>query len=95
MIRAFTVAILAAMALSSVGCNIMPAGKDAFRKTTRMFTPRTSDYDDGSDDSGKEWDFVGNEGRAEQVREQDPDPWFKDIFMSEKANSIERNLGID
>lgn len=60
-----------------------------------MFTPRPfdSNYDAGADDG--DWDFVGDEGRREFEREKDPDGWYKKYLMSEKANAIERNLGID
>jgi hypothetical protein len=60
-----------------------------------MFTPNPDDWDKGADEDAGEWDFVGDEARGDQVREKDPDPWFKKHLMSEKANSIERNLGID
>jgi hypothetical protein len=87
--------ILAALMISSTGCTVMSLGRDAITKTSRMFIPNSRDYDDGSDDSGKEWEFVGDEGRGDQEREKDPDPWFRQYLMSEKARSIEHNLGID
>lgn len=87
--------ILAGLLISSTGCAMMSLGRDAVTRTAKMFTPDSRDYDDGSDESGKEWEFVGDEGRADQQRERDPDPWFKRYLMSEKARSIEHNLGID
>lgn len=61
----------------------------------RMFTPNPRDWDtDAAEDKG-EWDFVGDEGRAGQEREQDPDPIYKRYLMSDKARAIEHNLGID
>lgn len=82
------------MVLSS-GCSLVETPKAAMRRMTRMMTPNPRDFsDDAADDSG-EWDFVGDEGRGDQTRERDPDQWFKRYLMSEKANSIERNLGID
>jgi hypothetical protein len=60
-----------------------------------MFTPNPDDWDTGVEKDEEEWDFVGEEGRGDQTRERDPDQWFKKHLMSEKANSIERNLGID
>lgn len=77
------------------GCSLVEHPKSAMRRMTRMFTPNPEDWDKDADEDAGEWDFVGDEGRGEQVREKDPDPWFKKHLMSEKANSIERNLGID
>ena len=93
--RVSTLIIVAGFIISSTGCMSLSNPQNAFAKTGRMFKPDTRDYDNGADDDGSEWDFVAKEGRAGQEREQDPDPWFKQMFMSEKARSIERNLGID
>lgn len=93
--RLLELIIVAGFIISSTGCTSLTGPQNAFAKSSRMFKPDTRDYDDGSDEDGHEWDFVGKEGRAGQEREQDPDPWFKQMFMSEKARSIERNLGID
>lgn len=58
--------------------------------------PNPNDYREASDDPGSEWDFVGDEGRADQtpVVERD-DWWFKKYLMSPRAQSIERNLGFE
>lgn len=81
--------------LSLTGCAMVEHPGTAMRRMKRMFTPNPTDWDsEASEDSG-EWDFVGEEGRGDRQRERDPDPWFKRYLMSEKANSIERNLGID
>ncbi len=93
--RVLYLIIVAGFIFSSTGCMSLTGPQNALAKTGRMFKPDTRDYDDGSDEDGREWDFVAKEGRAGQEREVDPDPWFKQMFMSEKANSIERNLGID
>ena len=77
------------------GCSLVEHPKSAMRRMNRMFTPNPIDFDEQSDEDTGEWDFVGDEGRGDQTRERDPDPWFKKYLMSEKANSIERNLGID
>lgn len=87
--------IVAGLLVSSTGCTVMTNGRDAFMKTARMFRPNPRDVDDSSDDAEEEWNFVGDEGRADQAREVDPDPWFKKNLMSDKARSIEHNLGID
>ena len=90
-----TLMVIVLLASVGSGCNMVEKPSSAMRRMTRMFTPNPTDLDaDASSDEG-EWDFVGDEGRGDQTRERDPDPWFKKYLMSEKANSIERNLGID
>jgi len=86
--------IVAGLLLTSTGCQTM-APTSPLRQTLEMFRPASQDYEDGTDEDGSEWHFVGDEGRAGQVRERDPDPWFKENLMSPKARSIEHNLGID
>ncbi|MBL8817536.1 MAG: hypothetical protein JNL58_16040 [Planctomyces sp.] len=80
---------------SLTGCAVMDIGRDAMTRTTSMFKPDGRDYADGTDEDGSEWNFVGDEGRADQKRERDPDPWWKSSIMSDKARNIEHNLGID
>ena len=77
------------------GCSMIEHPTSAIRRMKRLMTPNPTDFDEQSDEDTGEWDFVGDEGRGDQTRERDPDPWFKKWLMSEKANSIERNLGID
>lgn len=83
------------LAVAISGCSMVESPKSATRRMTRMFTPNPEDWDSEVNEDDQEWDFVGDEGRSDQSRERDPDPWFKKYLMSEKANSIERNLGID
>jgi hypothetical protein len=92
--RALTI-IVAGLILTSTGCQTLTSPKAAWLQTVSMFRPDTRDYDNGIEDDGSEWEFVGDEGRAGQARERDPDPWFKQNLMSPKARSIEHNLGID
>jgi hypothetical protein len=83
------------LAVTVCGCAMVEAPGVATRRTLRMFKPNPRDWDhDAAADDG-EWDEVGREGRGHMDREKDPDPWFKKFFMSERANAIERNLGID
>ena len=77
------------------GCSMVEHPSVAMRRMTRMFTPNPNDFDTELEDHKDDWSSVGEEGRADQTRERDPDPWFKKYLMSEKANSVERNLGID
>jgi hypothetical protein len=69
---------------------------DFSRYAKNLFTFRGTDYDDPTEEEDEPWiTDSANEGRADQVRERDPDQWYKNYFMSEKARSIERNLGFD
>lgn len=96
MIRSRTILLTACMAgLSLAGCSIVESPRSAMRRMTRTFTPRAVDADDDSEKDDGQWDFVGDEGRAEYDRERDPDPWYGKYIISDKARSIERNLGID
>ena len=77
------------------GCAMVESPRVAMRRMTRQFTPNPVDSGDDSDQDKGEWDFVGDEGRADYDRERDPDPWWGKMFVSEKARSIERNCGVD
>ena len=81
--------------LLCAGCSLVEHPKSASRRLTRMFTPRPFDWDSQPAKDDGEWDFVGDEGRRNYEREKDPDGWYKKYLMSDKANAIERNLGID
>lgn len=84
-------AVLLLVAGSS-GCT----GAHPFEGVARSLKAANSkEYRNVTDEETNEWDFVGAEARGNQGRERDPDRWFKRFVMSEKANSIERNLGID
>jgi hypothetical protein len=69
--------------------------RESARETKRIYTPRSTDYRDLSEEEGDDWAYVGEDARGSQAREQDPDPWWKKWVMSERARSIERNLGYD
>ena len=91
----FHLVLAAVMTVVISGCALVESPSAAMRRMKRTFTPNPHDPDiEASQDKG-EWDFVGDEGRGDQTRERDPDPWFKKYLMSPKANAIERNLGID
>ena len=86
--------LVSTLVLSS-GCVLMESAQEMSRQTLRVFKFRPSDYRDLAEEEDNEWDFVGQEGRGNLTRERDPDQWWKKWFMSEKARSIERNVGID
>lgn len=83
------------LSTGAMGCNLVQSPVSATQQMMGMFRANPSDWTDSSTEDDGEWDFVGDEGRAEYAREQDPDPWFGRFIISDKARSIERNLGID
>jgi hypothetical protein len=77
------------------GCVVFEAAQKMTRESFRSLKPRPTDHRDPTEEANHEWDYVGNEARGNRPREQDPDRWYKKYVQSEKARSIERNLGID
>ncbi|NOX54753.1 MAG: hypothetical protein GXP27_10000 [Planctomycetes bacterium] len=94
--RRFCLWILAAAALSAVGggCALVQPAQTFARSSWRAFRPKPNDYRDVTEESEDQWAFVGEEARGARPVDHDPDP-FKRFLMSEKARSIERNLGVD
>ena len=95
--RFFVLAVLPLVLASAPGCMLTDMFRESARTTKRIYTPDTNGYRDTSEEpgAGDEWAFVGEDGRGGQPREHDPDPFWKRWVMSEKARSIERNLGYD
>ncbi|MEQ9410056.1 MAG: hypothetical protein RIK87_20130 [Fuerstiella sp.] len=87
--------IVAVFVFTSTGCAVMESGKNSMRQMTQMFRPNPYDEPLRPASEEDEWGFVGNEGRADQDRERDPDRWWQNLVMSPEARNIERNLGID
>ena len=93
--RSTSLCIVAVLSLTSTGCTMLNAGRDAVSQSVRMFKPNPHDGPVRPDSEPDEWGFVGEEGRADQERERDPDRWWQNKMMSQEARNIERNLGID
>ena len=91
-----TVFLFVLMSLPCAGCAVMePVGAMA-RYAKSLLTFRPSDYSNPTEEEVDPWiEEAGEEARAGQPRQRDPDQWYKKYFMSEKARSIERNLGVD
>lgn len=89
------VLILALLAATSTGCSVLESGRASALRMTRMVRPRPFDGPLEAESVDDEWSFVGDEGRAGQERERDPDQFWKNFMMSKRAQDIERNLGID
>ncbi len=84
--------LFVALLFSASGCNSSLMNHKAFDP----IRPNSNDYREASDDPGSEWDFVGEEGRADQQTVvEEGDQWFKKYLMSPRARSIERNVGVD
>jgi hypothetical protein len=85
-------AIAALLLLSSLflhsGCGTTGMPKNPFG-TARQ------DEEHPADDKQEEWDFVGDEARKHRATEKDPDPWWQNYIMSDRAQAIERSLGVE
>ena len=93
--RYVVLTVLPMVFCAAPGCVLTDMFRESARQTKRIYTPRSTDYRDLSEEEGDEWAYVGEDARGGQMREQDPDPWWKRWIMSEKARNIERNLGFD
>ncbi|MCG6156751.1 hypothetical protein [Rubinisphaera margarita] len=80
----------------STGCTQQLGMRNMFKESFASLKPDgKADYDDGTDDAEEEWiEEAGVEARGDRPMEKDNDP-FRDLLMSPKARSIERNLGIE
>ncbi|MFN0199793.1 MAG: hypothetical protein ACKVT0_23820 [Planctomycetaceae bacterium] len=74
------------------GCVVFESVAEVNRQMWRSLRPKPFDMEPGK--GGDEWNFVGDEARGDQPKEQDPDRWYK-ALQSEKARAIERNVGIE
>lgn len=76
--------------LLTTGCGQI---RNVWHSSMTGFDPSTGDYADDSDEEAEKWvTDAGTEGRSDQPREYENDP-LKKYLTSEKALSIERNLG--
>ena len=80
-----TVAVAALVGLA--GCTSFDG---LWQRTTKSRHER-----DTTEESEEQWKVVGDEGRKGQDVEIDPDQWWRKYVMSEKARSIEENLGYE
>ncbi len=88
--------VLLAFACGFTGCVLVKPLEPMAKYVKHSLTFRGDDYADPTEMEDEAWvSQVGEEARGDRPREKDPDPWFKRYFMSEKARSIERNVGID
>jgi len=66
---------------------------DAFHQTIRAVTPHEDEHNinKATDD---EWNDVGKQARADRPVQQENDP-LRNLFVSPRAQEIERSLGVD
>lgn len=86
--------MLCGSSLLAGGCAVADAGKSLADATARMFTPNPKDYMDDTDQKIDEWSSVGSEGRGDRARDRESDG-LTGLITSQKAQGIERNLGVD
>ncbi|QDU79016.1 hypothetical protein Pla110_07200 [Polystyrenella longa] len=80
----------------SGGCAMLEEETEtAISETKRQFRIKPNDYHDNTEDPDEDWSFVGDQGRAGMPKERDNDRVLRKYLMSEKARSIESNLGIE
>ncbi len=79
----------------AAGCTMLDEMAEMNRQTWRAIRPKATDYRDTINDPDDEWSFVGAEARGDHAMEREPDRFWKKYFQSERARSIERNLGIE
>lgn len=92
-IRSFALWLGLISILCGSGCAAIPGSQEFVKRSA--IKPSTGDYDDGTDESDAEWiKNAGVEARGDRPLEHDNDP-FRNLLMSPKARSIERNLGFD
>lgn len=87
----FIAGLLASMV---TGCAMTDSAKSAFKPMTNFIRPSAQD-EPLQADVEDEWAFVGEEARGHLPRERDPDRWWRNLMMSDRALNIERSLGIE
>ena len=92
---AITLLYLACLVGSS-GCGLTQTMNSMTHFAKKTFTFRSTDAEDPTEMEDDAWiTDAADEARGDRPREKDPDQWYKKYLMSEKARSIERNLGFD
>ena len=95
-VRSVAVSAVAAFLLWTTGCqSVIDSTRTSTRQITRQFTPSPHDYRSATDENEDKWKEFTREARAAHVAEKDPAPWYRRLFMSEKARQTESHLGVD
>ncbi len=90
-----SLAILMLFLIGSSGCTQTGSIREMFTRSFDSSKPSHHDYDDDTDNVDEGWiKEAGIEARGDRPLEMDNDP-FRNMLMSPKARSIERNLGFE
>jgi hypothetical protein len=93
-----SVALRFLVGLSGISCGCATDGgnalTDAFHQTARIVTPHSSDGNNSTKATDDDWNDVGRQARADRPVEQENDP-LRNLFVSPRAQEIERSLGVD
>jgi hypothetical protein len=93
--RSLAICLGACVLPSLTGCLLLEPWGNFWHDIAAAAKPSGEDARDYTEDSQEEWAFVGKEGRRDQPVEKDPDQWYRQYILSEKARSIEENLGFE
>lgn len=95
--RLVSLVVLSGVPAMLSGCVLVESVQDMGRQTQRVFTFRPADYRDLTEEETDDWtEDVGREGRGNQPMQKTEEPdWMRNLLSSEKARSIERNVGIE
>ena len=81
--------------LGVTGCAAIPGSKEMMKLSFASMKPSTGDYANDIENSDEGWvQEAGIEARGDRPLEKSSDP-IRDLIMSPKARSIERNLGFE
>mgnify|MGYP003394200250 CR=1 FL=1 len=86
--------VVLAVGVCVPGCGLMQTAKNVTRQSMKPLKMRPNDYRDTTQEVEDEWTSVGRTASTVRGVEKDDDP-FRKMIMSPKAQSIERNLGIE
>ena len=86
----------AGLVIGLTGCILTEPMRPVVRYAKDVFGSGGNDYADPTEEEDAAWiTEMAEEGRPDQPRVKDPDQWWRKYIMSEKARSIEHNLGFD
>lgn len=96
MTRIRIIGVLGVCFMSLQGCTVVQTMRDGTKALVKDFTPESLDEAHPADDPGDPWiAAAANQGRHEQKAESANDPLhLRQYFLSNKARSIENNVGI-
>ena len=93
--RSLAICACAGVLSNLTGCLLVEPWGNFWHDVKAAAKPSGEDGRDYTKDTQEEWKIVGEEGRRGQAVEKDPDQWYRKYIMSEKARSIEENLGFE